>query len=113
MNKTMTIAKVITNYSSKNINICTKVMEISLINNIHLKALVIIIIILLKETIIVTPLMATITIITTQGAVLTCRIIQIIISKMSEGLTHLPFPLIRMIDSRTSLLIKITKCSSR
>jgi len=109
----MIIVKVITKYSSRNINICTKVMEISLINNIHLKALLLIIIILLKETTIVTPLLDTITIIKTQETVLTCRIIQIIISKMSKGLTHLPFPLIRMIDSRTSLLIKITKCSSR
>lgn len=88
-------------------------MEISLINNIHLKALLLIIIILLKETTIVTHLLDTITIIKTQETVLTCRIIQIIITQMSEGLTHLPFPLIRMIDSRTSLLIKITKCSSR
>jgi hypothetical protein len=109
--KTMSLAKATTKCSSQHINICTKVMETSIINNIHLKASVLTTTSLLQETTTVTPLQVTLTIITTQVTVRTCRIIQIIINKMREDLTHLPFQLIRMIE--TSLLIKITNFSNR
>ena len=107
----MSLAKATTRFSSQNINICIKVMETSLINNIHLKALVLTTTSLLQETTTVTPLQVTLTIITTQVTVLTCRIIQIIINMMIEDLTHLPFQPIIMIE--TSLLIKITNFSNR
>jgi hypothetical protein len=97
--------------SSQHINICTKVMVTSLIYSINLKDLILIITILLKETIIVTPLLNILTTIT-QGTVPICKIIQIIISKMREDLTHLLFQLIRMINS-ISLLTKITNFSNR
>jgi len=108
----MSLAKATTKCSSQHINICTKVMDNSIINNIHLKASVLTTTNLLQETTTVTPLLVTLTITTTQVTVLTCRIIQIIINKMREDLTHLLFQLIKMTDS-TSLLIKITNFNNR
>ena len=108
----MSLAKAKTKHSNRHINICTKVKETSTISNIKLKVLVLKTTSLLQETTTVTPLLDTLTIITTQVTVLKCRIIQIIINKMTEDLTHLLFQLIKMTDS-TSLHIKITNFNNR
>lgn len=97
--------------SSQHINICTKVMDNSLMYSINIKDSILIITTLLKETIIVTHLLNTLTTIITQETVPICKIIQIIISKMREDLNHLLFLLIRMINS-ISLLTKITNFSN-
>ena len=60
----MIIAKEMARHSSRNINICTELMETSLIYNINLRDLLLIITSLLRETIIVTPLLDTLTRIT-------------------------------------------------